>query len=133
MSVIFSWPGFELEYVSGDLMHTADLGITQYLIANVWFELFKQIGGLVTKPQPAMAHLTKLMKVASAMIEQDRSPVARLTFAQIRAQGESPKLKCKAAETRHLLPVLLHMLRHFFPPKTEREGTRLACVEACTT
>ena len=44
-SVLFSFPGFRLDYVLADLMHVGELGILQYLLGNTFYDLFLQIGG----------------------------------------------------------------------------------------
>jgi len=42
-------------------------------------------------------------------------------------------MKTKAAEARHLVPVVLNILRVFFPPKTDHEILRCQCLEALSS
>ena len=131
VSAIFTWPGFELSYVSCDLMHCADLGITQYLEANVLLEVFEiKLHGVYSDPGPAMTDLNFFLHCCSRHIGQARPPVARLTFLQIKPKKGNPKMKTKAAETRNLLPVIEYLLTEYFPPEDEYEHIRLQCVQA---
>ena len=44
-SEIFSLPGFVGTYFSIDLLHTGELGVLQYCLGNVLWDLFKEVGG----------------------------------------------------------------------------------------
>ena len=50
LSKLWDLPGFVFTMIILDLMRVSDLGICQYLLENVIYELFKQMGGLVTNP-----------------------------------------------------------------------------------
>ena len=45
VSTVWDIPGLRHEHFSVDLMHTGELGILLYLFANVFFEIFIDIGG----------------------------------------------------------------------------------------
>ena len=118
ISARFGFPGFDMKYCTIDLMHVADLGINVYHRGCILFELFVRMGGLITNPGQTLGELTTLMKAASKAVGQDRPPLIRITWGMIRSKGASyPKLRAKASESRHLVPVVLHMLRHYFPPR----------------
>ena len=57
-------------------------------------------------------------------------PFNGLTLGMIRKEGagKKPKLALEAAEGRHFVPVLHHMLTNFFPVDTPYKQTRLDCV-----
>ena len=89
-----------------------------------------QWGGLVSKPQAVIADLQLLIKSASKSVNQKRPPVNRITFSMLKQSGHSPNLKIKAAESRHMLPALRHILETYFPMNTEHEIQRYQCVRA---
>ena len=130
LSVLWSLPGFILSFITIDLMHCGELGILQYLLGNVLFELFVQLGGIVTRPLEAMGSLMSLIQVASKHLQQARPPVYKLSIAQIKASGKEPKLKTKAAETRYMLEVVTHILKNLMPPTTPHEVLRLQCCQS---
>ena len=69
------------------------------------------------------------MKLAAKALGVD-PPFNGLTLGMIRKEGagKKPKLALKAAEGRHFVPVLHHMLANFFPVDTPYKQTRLDCV-----
>ena len=66
--LLFSFPGFILDYITADLMHVSDLGVVQYVLGCTMFELFKEMGGLVSIPKPILADLMVMVKQASKTI-----------------------------------------------------------------
>ena len=44
-------------------------------------------------------------------------------------QDGKPRLKAKAAKTRHLVPIVLTMLQEHFPPASDRQLRRFKCLE----
>jgi hypothetical protein len=85
VSVLFNFPGFVLEFVSIDLMHCCDLGILQYLLGNVLFELFLKIGGVITRPDEHIGDLLFLIRCASKGVGMKSPPINALTLAMIKA------------------------------------------------
>ena len=58
-------------------------------------------------------------------------PISGLTVLMFRkAAGKKPKLACKAAEARYLLPIVVKVLEQFFPVETEHQRLVLQCVSA---
>ena len=88
------------------------------------------MGGLITKPAPVLGDLITLIRSAAKALKHDRPPLTEITMGMIKGQGKPPKCKCKASESRALLPVVSHMLRHYFPAQNDYEERRLQCVLA---
>ena len=129
VSELWDTCGLKLEHVSLDLMHVGDLGILLVLFGNVFFELFQACGGLVTKPEAMMSDLLALIKSASKAIGQDRPPINAFKFSMLKDKAKAPVLKLKAAESRHMLPVLLYILENYFIQDTAHKIARYTCVK----
>ena len=131
-SALFAFPGMQLKYLSIDLMHASCLGILQYLLGNVFFELSCSLGGNLTGDSDKTIHAMKMLMLQIRIAAKTLGipvPIQYLSFAMIKAQGKGPKMKLKAAEGRYMLQILRVMLRDFHsPPRTPRETTRFACV-----
>ena len=130
ISSLFDVLGFKPEFCSIDLMHCGDLGINLYLLASTLFELFIEMGGLVTKPQEKLGELMELIKSGAKALKMGRSPINKLTMQMVKEPSKSPKLKVKAAESRHLLPIVRHILERYFPQDTEHKRLRYDCIVA---
>ena len=97
---------------------------------NIFWELFVLHGGTFAKPHEALAKLVNLM-YAAAKSKGLQPPVSKLTMGMIRVSGKPPKLKLKAAEGRHMLPITVIILEWFMPPPpTTHEQLRLDCAQA---
>jgi hypothetical protein len=121
LSVIFGWPGWDkhgLEYCEVDLMHTGDLGIVQYLLGNVLFELFLEMGGSIASWQETCNHLNMLIKQCARQVDLEGAPVNVLTLSMIR-KGTKPKLRAKAAESRHMLKAVCKLLETYMRPSND--------------
>ena len=132
LSELFSLPGLVIEMFSADLMHVADLGINQYLLACViWELLFVEWGGSVTDPEPVLARFLSVLRLASKQCGFNQPPINTLTMGMLRNTPHSaPKMKVKAAESRHLLKCLVWILQNFFPSDTNHRTLRLqACMK----
>ena len=128
ISVVFSFPGFGFEFFVLDWMHVVDLGVLLYLQGCVLFEVFREMGGVITSPSKTVDSLCLLLENCSKFIEQKNVPVNKLTFPMIRSKATKCKLKVKATEARRLLPCTLHLIQNIFPPKSDRSRMRLECV-----
>lgn len=128
ISGVFSWPGFAFQYIVLDWMHMVDLGIAQNCLGNILFELFREMGGLITNPAPTLARLLTLLDDASNDLGIP-CPFSKLTLSMIRGENKQPNFKAKAAKTRHMVPIVLGMLVSHFPPTNDREYRRLRCLE----
>ena len=75
MSGLFDVPGFVIAMVSIDLMHVSDLGILQVLLGNVLFELFKQVGGLITEPLEGLSRLNLMIAAAAKRVSPEKTMI----------------------------------------------------------
>jgi hypothetical protein len=121
ISSLYDLPGFKHKYISGDLMHASDLGVCLIVIGNLLHCIFLRLGGLVTRPRTTLSHMMVLIKASARAIGLDTCPLSKLTMGKFKVQGKPPKFKGKAAQSRHLLPVLMHLLTHFLPPRDEQD------------
>ena len=130
LSEIFNLPGFKHEYITGDLMHTGDLGVLQYLLGIVAWELLVEMGGSMSSCRQQLAYIISLIKTASRTLHQHKQPVNALTIGMIRSKGgSSPKLKVKASAARHLLVCFQYMLEHLVPMETPHAKMRFLVVK----
>ena len=127
---LFNFPGWLLEYVMIDLMHTGDLGIIPVLLGNVAWELICEWGGTATHCDDQVHTLMCMIRAAAKAIKLERSPINRLTINMIRLQGKPPKLKVNAGEARRLLKVFNFILEHFAANDTDHHRLRYNCVHA---
>lgn len=130
LSTLWELPGFCLSMVKCDFMHISCLGILQYLQGNVFWELFRSVGGTFKKPDRACTVLLNIMNCSARALGVE-CPVSWITVSMIRGSAtDKPKFKAKAAEGRHLLPILRHSLEHAFDLDTPHEKSRFRCVAA---
>jgi hypothetical protein len=129
-STIWSIPGFSIRFCRPDFMHSCCLGILQYMLGNIMFELFQSLGGTFLKHQHACGLLENIMKLAAKEL-QVPPPFNSLTLGMFRgAPSKRPRMKLKAAEGRYFLPVLLLMLSKMFGLGTSHEILRYQCADA---
>jgi len=93
-----------------DALHTVDQGVASHLIANVlWlFGVVRKVFGGATQAEQVeklYAHMNQWYK--------DTNPSSKIkgkqTVERLRTQGGWPKLKAKAAPTRHMAAYALHL------------------------
>lgn len=128
VSPIFGWPGFLYDMVDADWMHTVDLGVTLSALGNMCLDFFEHVGGTRTNCDPALGKLMNMIIVASHAVGK-KPPIWDLTLSMIQSGADAPLLKLKAAEARYMVPVCLHMARHFFPATSDYEKLRLQMFE----
>lgn len=120
-------PGVVISYCRPDWMHTVDLGVLLYLLGNLFWEIFKELGGTFDAPGDAIAMLRNMLRTASHQLGKE-PPIFRLTVLMFRKRANAkPRLCCKAAEARHVLPVMCHMLLNFFDYTTQHAALRYQC------
>ena len=114
ISPIFSIPGFGIDFMRIDWMHTLDLGCVQATTGSALWEMFKQLRGTYKKPLVACERLTKMSKAMADEMDIE-PPFSHLTVTMIRsAAGKKAYMKLKAAEGRRYIPILARMILHFF-------------------
>ena len=88
------------------------------------------MGGVISNPGEKMTDLIMMLKTAAAAVGLDRPPVNRITFPMIRQSGKSPKLRIKAAESRHMLPCIVYIMQHYFKMDSPHKQLRYNCIKA---
>ena len=106
--------GFRLECVMVDVLHTVDQGIASHIVGNVlWYMAVVKgvLGGetIATKVELLDKHLNAWYKAnkCSSKIQ------GKLSHQRLRSTDGWPKLKAKAAATRHLAKYALHLAQTF--------------------
>ena len=135
MSCIFSWPGFVIDYMTIDLMHCGCLGVNLYLLGSAIWDRFHIMKGKLTKPQQTLTDICRYIKIASKEIGQTRPPINDLVIGMLSsADGQArPRLKVKAAESRHLLPCISWLLQNLWAPTSPYEELVMQCVKALSS
>ena len=128
VSGMFSIPGFLLDYFGIDFMHCGDLGVTQYFLGAVFFTLFLELGGMVSRWQEACGKLLTLIKMFARHLGMD-APINHLTLTMLRSDKGKCRFKGKASECRYLVPIVLAILKVAFPAETAAAKLRLECAE----
>ena len=105
LSPLFKCPGFRLAWCRIDWMHCVCLGVLQYILGNVLFDLFLLLHGLITSPQLACGKLIILLNTSAKQLGT-HNPLGHLTLLMFRGDTKKPRLKTKAAEGRHMLSVI---------------------------
>ena len=106
--------GFRLDCIMIDVLHTVDQGVASHIIANVmWvFAVVRKVFGGKTQEenvQRLYAHMQKWYKGLKSKTRMQ----GKLTVERLRTKGGWPKLKAKAAATRHLAAYALHLAQTF--------------------
>lgn len=106
--------GLRLECVMVDILHSVDLGIASHIVANIFWLL--AVKRSVFGPGTASDKI-KLLAANLDRWYKDTKCKSRLQGAlsvdRIRTSKGWPKLKGKAAQTRHLARYALHLMRTF--------------------
>ena len=93
VSEIFDLPGFRFEHISIDAMHCIDLGVAQYCLGNILYELFRTLGGQMKKADPALSKLMVMFKLAAKSLGGKKAPIGSLTIGMIKPDGRPPRFK----------------------------------------
>ena len=84
---LFSIPGFKLKYISIDQLHAGDLGVMQFILGNILFDIFVEIGGLLTNPDSALSDIDTWIRLASRQCGMMQPPIGELTLGMVKPQG----------------------------------------------
>ena len=106
--------GFRLECVMIDVLHTVDQGTASHMIANVFwhFAVRRKAFGAGTQ-EACINKLFKHMQDWYATSKPSSKLKGALTVDRVRTRGGWPKLKAKAAATRHLAAYALRLCIQF--------------------
>lgn len=117
-SPLFDITGFSIELIHLDVMHVLDLGVSQYLAGAVLRELVENNFCRSTAAYAEMRRfdcIKALRKHLASFYKEDvperstRSRIGRLTLPMLGTQRAKPRLHSKAAECRHLIPLLVKL------------------------
>ena len=112
--------GFRLECIMVDTLHTVDQGVASHIVGNICWEFAARRRSFGTTNiddgiKALDAHLRSWY--ASRKTLKEYRLQGKLTPERLRAQGKWPKLKAKAASTRHLAKYVLHLVQSFGGPE----------------
>ena len=121
--------GFRLECICIDHLHCVDLGVASIFSGNIlWYysTLRQAFGGANQAEQ--VANLANHLKSWYQRTRCTSRIQGQLTPARIRAQGDWPSLRAKAAHVRHLMPYILFVCQQF-NDDSPHENLMLACAQ----
>ena len=127
--------GLRLECVMVDILHTLDQGFASHIIGNVlwyFFVMCAVLGGTTQAICIAKCYEDMLQWYKTTRCKCQIQ--GKLTEERVRATGDWPKLKAKAAATRHLARYALNVATRFAQLDSLDEFTRLhdeLCVGVC--
>ena len=82
--------------ISADVPPSHSIGVVSFTLGNIWWEMFKHLGGQYHKPTYVVCKLLAMLKLASHQMGVT-CPLNQLTVGMIRsAEKAAPKLKVKA-------------------------------------
>ena len=119
LPVLFGIIGLRLECFTIDVLHAVDQGVTSHLIANVlWIMVVVRacLGGRNQKERVELliAHLNAWYKDVHCKSKVQ----GKLNVDRLRTKGGWPKLKAKAAATRHMTHYALYIMVNFGSAET---------------
>ena len=109
--------GFRLECVMVDTLHTVDQGVASHIIGNVmWLIAVKRRGFGGTTQVENIKRLDKHMRQWYSRTRAEYKVQGKLTKERVRTKAQWPKLKAKAAATRHLSAYAVSLIETFGTP-----------------
>ena len=103
MSSLFRCPGFTYFMVMVDVLHTLDLGVTQEVMGNVFFECLSS-SLCAGRNRAAQASLLFQRIRDFYRTHWPTSQIANLMIEMLKQPGKPQRFRGKAAETKHLVP-----------------------------
>ena len=102
-----------------------DLGTLQYLQGNLLWDVFTKLGGVFRRSKAACGKIQSMLSMCASRLGLEQ-PFHSLVVTMIRPSlAKKPTMRLKAAEGRHLLPILREMLATCFNVRTAHE--KCAC------
>eukprot|EP00959_Pyramimonas_sp_CCMP1952_P293713 6142951-Pyramimonas_sp.AAC.1 len=114
-------------------MHACCLGILQYALGAVLLEVFLSVGGVISNASKARAALCTIMNMMRCVAADKEMPFNDLTVGMLCTSKNGivkARLKLKAAEGRHALPIVCDMLQHCVEAQSDHARLRLQCLLA---
>ena len=111
-----------------DVLHTVDLGVASHVIANVMWHIavLKRAFGGATQ-EDSIRNLYANMQAWYKRTKAKRKVQGKITVERVRTRGGWPKLKAKAAATRHLAAYALYLVFEFGGASKEARQMRGVC------
>ena len=124
---IFSITGASRWHCPGDLMHTGDLGVVQYLIGSILEELADEWPG----PLTSIGKVDQIYRAIRSKYDdrQTSNRLSTLKREMFSRRHDFPLLRAKAAESRALLFAVRDICADVFDC-SDRDEHRLRCVSA---
>ena len=107
--LLFGVIGLTLQCIHIDVLHTVDQGVASHIIGNVFIECMQSHG---TNQEARMSWLQKEVLSWGKRFKPGSKLQGKLTFERLKTDGGWPKLKAKAAATRHLSHLALEMAQN---------------------
>ena len=127
MSSLFKCPGFTYFMVMVDVLHTLELGVTQEVLGNGFFEC---LSSSLCAGRNRAAQVSLLFQRIKDFYRTHRptSQIANLTIEMVKQPGKPPRFRGKAAETRHLVPFAMLLVNDLVAahPGTHNETVKNA-------
>jgi len=128
---LFSIIGLRVEAVMVDVLHAVDQGVAAHIIADIFFDVLPKFGG---NQQSQLQTLNRRIKnfYKSGSFGNKSRLQGDLTFMNMKTAGGWPKLKAKAAATRHLAPFAAQLSSEFNTnsPHDRQRQTVIDCLVA---
>lgn len=112
VSSLLSLPGFSISCIVLDWLHVVDLGLGADVLGCLFWEVIDKS----LLPGSTKAERLKSLWNMLQLWYKEHKPASKLTYLtaeMIRAGGKKPKLKCKGAECRYLIPFGKHLAGMF--------------------
>lgn len=111
-----------------DVLHTVDQGVASHIIANIMW-VFAVVRGVLgaTNQADRVKKLHAHMQSWYKATREDTRVQGKLSVERIRTQGNWPKLKAKAAATRHLAKYALSLVQEFGGASVEDRRMLAVC------
>ena len=103
-SCIFSLPMVTEDMVTVDVLHAMDLGVSQDILGNLFWEMVWTPGVLGGGNQEARTQALWVLVKAHYKAMKTENRLQKLTLTMIRTDSKPPKMRAKGAETRNLIP-----------------------------
>jgi hypothetical protein len=106
--------GFRLECIHIDVLHTVDQGTASHIVGNTMWHMavVKRCFGGTTQGQN-IENLAKRLKTWYQNTRCNRRLQGNLTLERVRTSGKWPKLKGKAAATRHIVKFCVYIMEEY--------------------
>ena len=101
-SPLFNAPGFLWTFIMIDCLHTMDLGVTQIVLGNLFYEYWYSP---MCKGKNQATKTLELWGLMKEYYQRTKPPtrISALTVEMVKQSQKGPKFRGKGAETRHLV------------------------------